>query len=426
MSDHSQNQNPRKKQTQEIIQASLPPMDLIQQELGSAKNMDDFFGKEGILSRVFGRTLEKLLEAELTDQLGYEPYEAAGRNSGNSRNGKVTRKIRSSAGQTEIAVPRDRNGEYEPKLLKKYAHNTNELEEKILAFYARGLSTRDIADSLAEMYGMDVSAATISTITDKILPLVEEWQNRPLAATYAIVYLDAIFIKIRREGKVENVAVYNVLGVDLEGRRDILGHWIGDGAGEGAKFWLSVLGELKVRGVREIFIACVDGLTGFSEAIGAAFPYTEVQRCIIHQIRASLRYVVSKDQKPFVADLKLIYKAATREEAEGNLLALAEKWEKKYAVAVRSWVSNWSELSTYFDYTPEIRRLIYTTNSVEGYHRQVRKVIKTKGAFPTKEAVKKLMYLAYRNITRDWTAPMQNWASILNQLAIKFEARLQF
>jgi putative transposase len=418
--------NSKKKQTQEIIQASLPPMELIQQQLSSAKSMDDFFGKEGILSRVFGNTLEKLLEAELTDHLGYDKYEATGRNSGNSRNGKTSRKIRSSAGETEIAVPRDRNGEFEPKLLKKYAHNTNELEEKILGFYARGLSTRDIQDSLAEMYGIDVSAATISTITDKVLPLVEEWQNRPLASTYAIIYLDAIFIKLRREGKVENVAVYNALGVDLEGSRDILGHWIGEGAGEGAKFWLSVLGELKVRGVREIFIACVDGLVGFSEAIAAVFPYTEVQRCIIHQIRSSLRYVVSKDQKPFMADLKLVYKAATREEAEANLLALGEKWDKKYAVAVRSWVSGWSELSTYFDYTPEIRRLIYTTNSVEGYHRQLRKVIKTKGAFPTKEAAKKLLYLAYRNITADWTAPMQNWASILNQLAIKFEPRMRF
>jgi putative transposase len=245
-------------------------------------------------------------------------------------------------------------------------------------------------------------------------------------ATYAVIYLDAIFIKLRREGKVENVAVYNALGVDLEGRRDILGHWIGEGAGEGAKFWLSVLGELKVRGVREIFIACVDGLVGFSEAIAAVFPYTEVQRCIIHQIRASLRYGVSKDQKPFMADLKLVYKAATREEAEASLLAFSEKWDKKYAVAVRSWVSSWSELSSYFDYTPEIRRLIYTTKSVEGYHRQLRKVIKTKGAFPTKEAAKKLLYLAYRNIRTDWTAPMQNWASILNQLAIKFDSRMRF
>lgn len=414
-----------KNQTQQIIGATLPPLEVIQRELGNVKSMDDFFGREGILARVFGHTLEKLLEAELTGQLGYEKYQAAGRNSGNSRNGKVSRKIRSSAGQTEIRVPRDRNGEFEPSLLKKYAHNTNELEEKILGLYAKGLSTRDIADSLAEMYGMEVPAATISTITDKILPVVEGWQNRPLAATYAIIYLDAIFVKLRREGKVETVAVYNVLGVDLEGRRDILGHWIGEGAGEGAKFWLSVLNELKTRGVQQILLACVDGLSGFSEAIHAVFPYTEVQRCIIHQIRASLRYVVSKDQKEFMSDLKLIYQAPTREVAETNLLALSDKWGKKYAAAVRSWENNWAELSTYFDYSSEIRRLIYTTNSVEGYHRQLRKVIKTKGAFPTTEAVKKLFYLAYRNITRDWTAPMQNWASILNQLAIKFEARLK-
>ncbi len=415
-----------KNQTQQIIQATLPPLELIQQELGNAQSMDDFFGKDGILARVFGHTLEKLLDAELTAKLGYEKYDPAGRNSGNSRNGKTTRTIRSSAGETEIKVPRDRNGEFEPSLLKKYAHNTNELEEKILALYARGVSNRDIQDSLQEMYGMEVSPATITNITDKILPVVEAWQNRPLASAYAIIYLDAIFIKIRREGKVESVAVYNALGVDLEGRRDILGHWIGDAAGEGAKFWLSVISELKTRGVEEIFLACMDGLSGFSEALQAVFPYAEVQRCIIHQIRASLRYVVWKDQKPFMADLKLVYQAPTREEAETNLLVLSEKWSKKYAVAVRSWENNWPELSTYFDYSPEIRRLIYTTNSVEGYHRQLRKVIKTKGAFPTVDAVKKLLYLAYRNITRDWNAPMQNWANILNQLAIKFEARFKW
>jgi transposase-like protein len=275
------------------------------------------------------------------------------------------------------------------------------------------------------MYGVEVSPTAISNITDKIQPLVEAWQNRPLAECYAIVYLDAIFVKMRREGKVENVAVYNVLGVDIEGKRDILGHWIGEGTGEGAKFWLSVISELKARGVEDILIACVDGLNGFSEAIGAIYPYTQVQRCIIHQIRASLRYVVWKDQKPFMADLKTVYKAATREEAENNLLNLSEKWGKKYGAAVKSWENNWAELATYFDFGPEIRRLIYTTNSVEGYHRQQRKVLKTKGAFPTAEAVKKLMFLAYRDITSDWTAPMQNWASILNQLTIHYEGRLK-
>jgi transposase-like protein len=414
-----------KNQTQEIMQATLPPLEIIQRELGSAKSMDDFFGKEGIFSRVFGKTLETLLEAELTEKLGYEKYATSGRNSGNSRNGKVTRKLKSSAGETEIRVPRDRNGEFEPILLKKYGHNTSELEEKILALYARGLSTREVQEHLGEMYGVEVSATTISNITDKVQPLVETWQNRPLMNYYAIIYLDAIFVKMRREGKVENVAVYNVLGVDLEGKRDILGHWVGEGAGEGAKFWLSVVTDLKARGVEDILIACVDGLNGFSEAIHSIYPYAQVQRCIIHQIRSSLRYVVWKDQKPFIADLKTVYKAATREEAENNLLALSEKWGQKYGAAVRSWENNWAELSTFFDYSPEIRRLIYTTNSVEGYHRQQRKVLKTKGAFPTAEAVRKLMYLAYRHITTDWTAPMQNWASILNQLVIRFENRLK-
>jgi transposase-like protein len=414
-----------KNQTQEIMQATLPPLEIIQRELGSAKSMDDFFGKEGIFSRVFGKTLETLLEAELTEKLGYEKYATSGRNSGNSRNGKVTRKLKSSAGETEIRVPRDRNGEFEPIVLKKYGHNTSELEEKILALYARGLSTREVQEHLGEMYGVEVSATTISNITDKVQPLVETWQNRPLMNYYAIIYLDAIFVKMRREGKVENVAVYNVLGVDLEGKRDILGHWVGEGAGEGAKFWLSVVTDLKARGVEDILIACVDGLNGFSEAIHSIYPYAQVQRCIIHQIRSSLRYVVWKDQKPFIADLKTVYKAATREEAENNLLALSEKWGQKYGAAVRSWENNWAELSTFFDYSPEIRRLIYTTNSVEGYHRQQRKVLKTKGAFPTAEAVRKLMYLAYRHITTDWTAPMQNWASILNQLVIRFENRLK-
>lgn len=414
-----------KKQTQEIMQRTLPPLETIQQELGSAKSIEDFFGKEGILSRVFGQTLEKLLEAELTEQLGYEKHAYEGRNSGNSRNGYTTRKLKSSAGETEVKVPRDRNGEYEPALLKKYGHNTNELEQKILALYAKGLSTRDIEDHLKEMYGVEVSAATISAITDKILPLVEAWQHRPLASCYAMLYLDAIFIKMRREGKVETVAVYNILGVDLEGQRDILGHWIGEGTGEGAKFWLSVITELKARGVQEVLIACVDGLSGFSEAIHAVYPYAQVQRCVIHQIRTSLKYVVWKDQKAFMVDLKKVYQAATREEAETHLLELSEQWGKKYPAAIRSWEQNWGELSTYFAYSPEIRRLIYTTNSVEGYHRQLRKVVKTKGAFPHQEAVKKLLYLAYCDITSDWTAPVQNWANILNQLVISFEERLK-
>ena len=403
-------------------QEYMPTAEEVQAELGKVQSMDDFFGKEGVFAKLFASTLEQMLEGELTEHLGYEPYEAAGRNSGNNRNGRYAKKVRTSTGEARVQVPRDRNGEFEPQILARYAGNTNELEEKILAMYARGLSTRDIAGTLAELYGVDISAATISTITEKVWPLVEAWQNRPLARIYPIVYLDAIHIKLRREGRVANTAVYNVLGVDMEGQRDILGHWLGDG-GEGANFWLSVLTDLQNRGVVDIFLACVDGLNGFSEAIRAVFPQTQVQRCVIHQIRSSLKYVSWKDHKAFVADLKQVYQAATRDEAESNLGQLDQRWGTKYPMAVRAWQTNWPEVSTFFDYPAEIRRIIYTTNSVESYHRQLRKVMKTKAAFPTPEAARKLMYLATQRITRQWTAPIRDWAKILNQLAIRFEGR---
>jgi transposase-like protein len=412
----------RRKQQSTNPQDYIPSAEEVQAELAKVQSMDDFFGKEGVFAKLFSAALEQMLEAELSEHLGYEPYEAKGRNSGNSRNGRYSKKVRTSTGETTIQVPRDRNGEFEPRIIAKYAGNTNELEEKILAMYAKGMSTRDIAETLAELYGVDVSAQTISTITEKIWPLVEAWQSRPLATIYAIVYLDAIHIKLRREGKATNTAVYNVLGVDLEGRRDILGHWVGDGA-EGANFWLSVLSDLQARGVEDIFIAAIDGLNGFSEAIASVFPQTQVQRCIIHQIRSSLKYVSWKDRRAFVADLKRVYRAGTREEAEINLLQLGEKWSGKYAMAVRSWENNWQELSTFFDYPAEIRRLIYTTNSVEAYNRQLRKVSKNKATFSTPEAARKLFYLATQRITRKWTVPIRDWAKILNQLAIRFEGR---
>jgi transposase-like protein len=269
-----------------------------------------------------------------------------------------------------------------------------------------------------------VSPTTLSTITDKVLGLVGEWQNRPLEPIYPMLYLDAIFVNIRREGKIENVAVYNVLAVNLEGHRQVLGHWIGEGVGEGAKFWLTVLTDLQSRGVKDVFIACVDGLNGFAEAIATIFPKARVQRCIIHQIRTSLKYVTWNDQKDFMTDLKTVYQAPTREEAETNLLTLSERWGKKYSLAVKSWENNWTELSTYFDFPMEIRKLIYTTNPVESYHRQLRKIVKTKGSFPNAEAVKKILYLAQRDITAKWTVPIPNWAIILNQLGICFAGRL--
>jgi transposase-like protein len=398
----------------------LPGVEEIQKELGRAESIDDFFGKDGIFSKLFARTIEEMLEAELTTHLGYEKHEAKGRNSGNSRNGKRRRGLQTSAGQQTIQVPRDRNGEFESRLLEE--RRSNELERKITALYARGTTTRDIQETIAEIYGVEVSPATISAITDKIWPLVEEWQNRPLNGIYPIVYLDALHLNLRREGKIEKVAVYIVLAVDTDGHKDVLGIWVGDG-GEGANFWLNVLTELQNRGVNDILIACVDGLTGFPQAIEAIFPQAIVQRCVIHQIRHTLRYVTWADQKEFMKDLKRVYQASSREEAEVNLLELGDKWGKTYPAAIRSWENNWLELSAYFDYPSEIRRLIYTTNIIEGYNRQLRKVTKNKSIFPTPKSVRKLLYLAHTNIQKKWSMPIANWAKIRNQLAIRFEGR---
>jgi putative transposase len=403
-------------------QEYMPSAEEVAAELAKAETVDDFFGRDGIFANLFSSTLEQMLDAELTEHLGYEPYEAKGRNSGNNRNGSYSKTMRTSAGDTTIKVPRDRNGEFHPKVLERYASNTNELEEKIIAMYAKGMSTRDIQDMLGDLYGVEVSATTISKITDNVWSLVEAWQNRPLAAIYPFVYLDAIHLKLRREGRIENVAVYVVLGIDLNGHRDVLGHWVGDGA-EGANFWLSVVTDLQNRGVEDIFIACVDGLKGFEDAIQAVFPETRIQLCIIHQIRNCLRYISWKDRKAFVADLKTVYKASSREEAKANLARLGETWGEQYAIAVRSWENNWENLTTMFDFPKEIRRMIYTTNTVEGYHRQLRKVIKTKSSFSSPDAARKLLYLISRDITRKWTAPTRDWAKVLNQLAIRFEGR---
>ena len=405
------------------IQEVMPSAEEVQRELSKAKSMDDFFGKEGIFAKLFAHTIEEMLETELSEHLGYEPYEVKGRNSGNSRNGRYGKRLRTSAGETTIQVPRDRNGDFEPQVVKKQVANTNELEDKIIGMYAKGMSVRDIQGTLQDLYGVEVSPTTLSAITDKVWGLVEEWQNRSLASIYPIVYLDAIHIKLRREGKVENIAVYTVLGVDVEGHRDILGHWVGEGS-ESSNFWLSVITDLQTRGVQDIFIACMDGLSGFKEAVLAVFPHTQIQRCIIHQIRNSLKYITWTDRKAFMLDLKTVYQATTRESAEAQLRQLTDRWGDKYAVAIRSWENNWEDLATFFAYPTEIRRLIYTTNSVEGYHRQLRKVTKAKSIFPTPEAVRKLLFLANRDILKKWTMPVQNWPLILNQLVIRFEGRL--
>ncbi len=401
----------------------LPDAETILEELAKAKSIDDLTGKDGVFARLFGKTLTAMLEGEMSAHLGYEPYEAKGRNSGNSRNGKRERQVKTSSGEVEVSVPRDRNGTFEPQVLRKYETSSSELEDKIIAMYARGMTVRDIQSALQEMYGIETSAETISKITDKVLPLVEAWQNRPLASHWAIWWLDAIHVKLKREHKIINTAVYLVMGIDLEGRKDVLGHWVGDGA-EGSSFWLNVITELKNRGVQEVFIACVDGLSGFEDSLRAVFPLTEVQRCLVHQVRYSLKYVTQKDRKAFTADLKTIYQSPTREAAETALLQLSQRWSDKYALAVRSWETHWEALATMFAYTPEIRRLIYTTNPIEGYNRQLRKATKTKGAFPTPEAVRKSFWLAHTNIVQKWDRPIHNWELILNQLAIRFDGRM--
>src|SRR5260221_6252471 len=416
MSDQEQ-----KNQTGKI---EMPGWEQIQAELGSAKSIDDFFGRGGIFARLFSKTLEQMLEGELSEHLGYEKYQGKGRNSGNSRNGRYKRKVRTSGGQSEIDVPRDRNGDFKPKILHKYETSSNELEDKIVTLYAKGMSTGDLRASLQDMYGVAVSEATISAVTDKVWPLVEAWQNRSLSSVYALVYLDAIYLHLRREGRIERTAVYIALGVDLEGRKDALGHWVGDGV-EGAKFWMTVLGELQARGVSDILIACMDGLTGFADAVRSVVPKTVIQRCIVHQIRNSLKYVVYKDQDAFLRDLKAIYKAPSRDQAETALLKLSEQWSDKYAVAVRSWETNWAELSSFFNFPPEIRRLISTNNSIDSYNRQLRKVAKHKADFPTQESIRKLFYLAHRDIAKRWTMPIPNWANILNQLVVYFQGRVK-
>lgn len=401
----------------------LPDADTILEELAKAKSIDDLTGKDGVFARLFGKTLTAMLEGEMSAHLGYEPYEAKGRNSGNSRNGKRERRVKTSGGEVEVSVPRDRNGTFAPQALHKYETSSSELEDKIIAMYARGMTVRDIQSALQEMYGIETSPDTISKITDKVLPLVEAWQNRPLASHWAIWWLDALHVKLKRDHKIVNTAVYLVMGLDLDGKKDVLGHWVGDGA-EGSSFWLTVLTELKNRGVQDVFIACIDGVSGFEDALHAVFAQTEVQRCIVHQVRHSLKYVTQKDRKAFVTDLKTIYQAPTREAAETALLQLSERWSQKYALAVRSWETHWEALATMFAYTPEIRRLIYTTNPIEGYNRQLRKATKTKGAFPTAEAVRKCFWLAHQNIAQKWDRPLHNWELILNQLALRFEGRL--
>jgi putative transposase len=374
------------------------------------------------LKDLFAETIQEMLEAEMDTHLGYEKHEKTDRTNRNSRNGKSHKTITSEYGDQEIAVPRDRQGEFEPLVVKKYQSNVTGIEDQIIALYAKGVSTREIQDHLHQLYGIEVSPTLISNVTNKIMPLVKEWQNRPLQSVYAVVFLDAIHFKVKQDGAIVNKAAYMVIGIDLDGNKDVLGMWIGEH--ESAKFWLSVLNELKNRGVQDILITCVDNLTGFSQAISACYPQTEIQKCIIHQIRNSTRYVSYKDLKKVTADLKPIYKAVTEEATLVELDRFEEVWGAKYPLMVQSWRKNWEELSTFFKYPPEIRKLIYTTNIIESYHRQLRKVTKGKSIFPSDEALLKMLYLSTMDVVRKWTGRVQNWGQMLLQLSVFFPERV--
>ena len=375
-----------------------------------------------MLRDLFKDTLQGIFEAEIEDHLGYKKHSIDGNNSGNSRNGYTEKTIKSRFGKTRVKIPRDRNGEFEPQIIKKYETTSNQIEDQIIAMYAKGMSVRDIEDHMRDMYGIDVSPAMVSKITDKVLPMISEWQSRPLERVYPIVYLDAIHFKVRQDSRIINKAAYSVMGINMAGQKDVLGIWIGEN--ESASFWLGVCNDLKSRGVEDILIACKDGLSGFSEAINTVFPQTEIQLCIIHQIRNSLKYVPYKEQKPLIADLKKVYQALTLEEAEMAFADFKEKWGKKHPIIIRSWENNWLELTTFFKYPYDIRRIIYTTNVIEGYHRQLRKVTKTKTAYPTDDALRKIIYLATDQAAKKWNMPVREWTKCLSQFAIYFGDRL--
>ncbi|MEK8133172.1 IS256 family transposase [Paenibacillus filicis] len=377
---------------------------------------------QSTLKDMFKDVLEEALKAELDTQLDYARYDQ-NKATKNSRNGYGKKTVHTEYGDMEIQVPRDRLGEFNPVVIKKNQTNVTGIEDQIVALYAKGVSTRDIQDHLQNLYGIEVSPTLISNITNKIVPLIKEWQSRPLQPVYAVVFLDAIHFKVKQDGAIVNKAAYMVIGVDLDGNKDVLGIWIGEN--ESAKFWLSVLNELKNRGVQDILLVCVDNLTGFSQAISASFPKTDIQKCIIHQIRSSTRYVSYKDLKRVTADLKPIYKAPTEEAARAELDRFEEEWGTKYPLLVKSWRQNWEELSTFFAYPPELRKLIYTTNMIEGYHRQLRKVTKGKSIFPTDESLLKMLYLATMDVLRKWTGRVQNWGQILLQLTVFYPERVQ-
>jgi transposase-like protein len=376
------------------------------------------YGKDGAFAPLLQDMLNSILEGEMESHLDEEE-----RDGGNRKNGKSKKRLKTSSGNIEVSTPRDRLSSFEPEIVKKRETiMAQTLEDKIIGLYSLGTSLRDISAHIKETYDTDISAATLSAITDKVIPLVKEWQQRPLEELYCIVWLDAMYYKVKEDGRIQTRCVYNILGITREGRKEVLGMYISQS--EGANFWLGVITDLKQRGVADILIACIDNLKGFEEAIRTVYPATEVQTCVVHQIRNSLKYVASKDQKPFMVDLKPVYQAINKDQAEVNLQDLEEKWGKKYPVVIDSWRRNWDKLTTYFRYPDAIRKMIYTTNTIEGYHRQLRKVTKSKGAFTSDMALLKLIYLATERIAKKWTMPLHGWAVSASQLKIIFGDRM--
>ncbi len=385
--------------------------------------INDVEGVQDLFKEMVGTVLENGLEGELDEELGYSKYDYQNKQTENSRNGYSEKTLKTSLGDLELSIPRDRKGEFDPQLVKKNQTSlSGDIEEKILSMYAKGMSTSDIESHIRDIYGLSVSDTTISRITDKILPVVKEWQMRPLESIYAVVFLDAIHFHVRSEGQIIKKAVYIAIGVQMDGIRDVLGMWVGEN--ESAKFWLGILNGLKNRGVEDILIACVDGLTGFTNAIEAVYPKTEIQQCIIHQIRNTTKFVSYKDIKVLMVDLKKVYAAVDEQTALFELDTFEEKWGKKYPKIALSWRSHWPNLSTYFKYPQEVRTLIYTTNAIENFNRQLRKVTKAKSVFPTDDSLLKMLYLAMMDITRKWTGRRKDWGAIHSQLEIFFADRL--
>jgi putative transposase len=378
---------------------------------------------QNALKNLFADTLQEFMEAELDTHLGYSKHDTKNKKTSNSRNGKMPAKtVMTEMGDIEVRTPRDREGDFEPQIVKKHQNDLSGMESQIISMYAKGMSTRDIQAHYNDIYGVNLSPTLVSNITDRILPQVQQWQNRPLQQVYAVVFMDAIHYKVRQDNAIVSKAAYMVIGIDLEGHKDVLGMWVGEN--ESAKFWLGVLSDLKSRGVKDILINCVDNLNGFSEAIAAVYPQTDVQKCIVHQIRNSLKHVSYKDLKAVAAALKPIYKAVNEQAAASAMDAFEEQWGKKYPHAVRSWRTNWTELTAFFQYPEELRKIIYTTNVIESYHRQLRKVTKGKTIFPNDESLLKMLYLSTMDVMKKWTGKVQSWGQIILHLTIHFGERI--